>query len=87
MNLPEPGTRKALQRRRTKSGYTFVRVTKVTRALLAKLEAQHDEPLDALVFYLAARELGYNYVALLSVIDTALTQRRVGVAPAAGGRR
>jgi len=87
MNLPEPGTRKALHRRRTKSGYTFVRVTKATRALLAKLENQYDEPLDALVFYLAARELGYNYVALLSVLDTALAQRRVGVAPAAGGRR
>lgn len=87
MNLPEPGVRKALKRRRTKSGYTWIRVTKVTRALVAKLESQYDEPVDALVFYLAAKELGYNYVALLSVIDTALTQRRVGVAPAAGGRR
>lgn len=83
MNLPEIGPRKALQRRRTKSGYTAIRVTKVTRALLAKLETQFDEPLDALIFYMSAQELGYNYVALLSVIDTALESRRLGCARAA----
>ncbi|HJQ27683.1 MAG TPA: hypothetical protein VKA60_27615 [Blastocatellia bacterium] len=83
MNLPEIGPRKRLQRQRRKSGYTSIRVSKVTRALLTKLETQYDEPLDALVFYLAAHELGYSYAAIISVLDTALKSLRRGVAPAA----
>jgi hypothetical protein len=83
VNLPEIGPRKRLQRQRRKSGYTSIRLTKVTREMLSKLQRQYDEPIDALVFYLAARELGYTYAALISVLDTALKSRRLGCAPAA----
>lgn len=83
MNLPELPDRKALQRKRTKSGYTAIRVTKVTRALLARIEQRHDETLDSLICYLAVTELGMCYPALNSAIDVALQNRRRGIAPAA----
>lgn len=81
VNLPGLGQRVRLHRKRIKSGYTGVRVTNSTRALLAKIEAQYDEPLDSIIFYLAAKELGLNDVAILSVLDHEL--RRLGCARAA----
>lgn len=83
MNLPELGHRVRLHRKRTRSGYTWVRISKATRAMLAKIEKEHDEPLDSLIFYMAARELGYNYAALLSVLDRCIHEQRLGVAEAA----
>ena len=83
MRLPELGERARLHRKRTRSGYTFVRVSKATRALLVKIQEEHDEPLDSLIFYMAAKELGLNYAALLSVLDRCIYEQRLGVAPAA----
>lgn len=82
--MPELGTRKCLQRRRTRSGYTAIRVTRATRALLAKIEKQCGEPLDSIICYLAVTELHMQYPALISALDVALKERRRGVAPAAG---
>lgn len=83
MNLPALGDRKCLQRKRTRTGYTAIRVTKVTRALLARIEKQHDESLDSLICYLAVTELGLPYPELIRRIDEAIKTRRRGVAPAA----
>lgn len=83
MILPELGDRVRLQRKRTRSGYTMVRVTKATRALLAKIEAEFSEPLDSIIFYMAAKELGYDYAALLSILDRCIYEQRLGCAPAA----
>jgi len=77
MNLPEIARRRCLQLRRRRTGYTAVRITKATRALLTKIESQFDEPLDSIIFYMAAKELGLNYVAILSVIDAACGPRRI----------
>lgn len=81
MRLPEIGPRMRLHRKRTKSGYTTMRITYATRALLTKIEAQFDEPLDGIVFYMAAKELGLNYAAILSVLDNC--RPRLGCAPGA----
>jgi len=83
VNLPELGERVRLHRKRTRSGYTTVRVTKATRALLAKIESEFDEPLDSIMFYMAAKELGLNYAALLSVLDRCIYEQRLGCAQAA----
>lgn len=69
-----------------RSGYTMVRVTKATRALLAKIESEFDEPLDSIIFYMAARELGHDYTALLGLLDRCIYEQRRGVAQAAVGR-
>lgn len=83
MKLPELGDRVRLQRKRTRSGYTMVRVTKATRALLAKIEQEFSEPLDSIIFYMAAKELGHDYAALICILDRCINERRLGCAPAA----
>lgn len=75
MRLPEIGPRVRLHRKRTATGYTTMRITYATRALLQKIESQFDEPLDSIVFYMAAKELGLDYVAILSVLDNCIPRR------------
>ena len=58
-----------------------MRITYATRALLQKIESQFNEPLDSIVFYMAAKELGLNYAAILSVLDNC--RPRNGCAPGA----
>jgi len=77
VNLPELGPRKSLKLRRRRTGYTVVRITNATRALLTKIQSQFDEPLDSIIFYMAAKELGLNYAAILSAIDAACDPRRI----------
>lgn len=81
MMLPEMGPRTILKRKRTKTGYTAVRVTYATRDLLQRIESQFDESLDSIIFYMAAKELGMNYAAILSAIESC--QKRLGCARAA----
>lgn len=81
MRLPEIELAIRLHRKRTRSGYTTMRITYATRALLQKIESQFDEPLDSIVFYMAAKELGLNYAAILSVLDNC--RPRLGSAQAA----
>ena len=69
MNLPGFAFRHRLHLWRIRSGSTFVRVSKVTRGLLAQIEAKHDEPLDALVFYMTLTELGVDPVTLTGTLD------------------
>lgn len=83
MKLPDIGSRVRLQRKRVKSGYTAVRVTNATRKLLAKIEEQFGESLDSLIFYMAAKELGLDYAAVLSAIEECQRQVRLGCARAA----
>lgn len=50
-----------------------MRVSNVTRGLLAQIEKRHDEPLDALIFFMAVQELGVDGVTLTALLDN---QRR-----------
>lgn len=54
-------TRTRLKHARIRTGYTSIRVSNSTRDLLARLEQQHSEPLDGLLFYLAAEALGMEF--------------------------
>ena len=53
--------RSRLKHARIRTGYTSIRVSNSTRDLLARLEQRHDEPLDGLLFYLAAEALGMDF--------------------------
>jgi hypothetical protein len=83
VKIPEFAERRCLQRKRTKTGYTAIRVTKATRALLARIEQHYDEPLDSLICYMAVAEIGLTYPAFNSALDVAIANRRRGIAPAA----
>lgn len=53
-----------------------MRVSNRTRGLLAQIEKRHDEPLDALIFYMALEELNVDAVSLTAMLD-----HRRGCAP------
>lgn len=61
MRFPAALARIRLKHARIRTGYTAIRVSNSTRDLLARLQQQHDESLDGLLFYLAADALGMEF--------------------------
>lgn len=69
-----------LHRMRIKSGYTAVRVTYATRKLLQMIELTSDEPLDSIIFYMAAQKLRLDFAGLLAAIEQVIPRRGLPIA-------